>query len=138
MELSQFKTVEQLAAAIKTLDMVTSVAWTDYSGSSTIVGWTSYTTQEIWYKKIGKFVFVTYDIRGVSDDTVASFTVPFTNSADVNVQNIIWTEDDSSWVAGLQYLNASSATSTHLIGVGQAWTNSGDKSIIGQFWYEAA
>ena len=53
MNLTQFKTVEQLAAAIKTLDMVTSVPWTDYSATSTIVGWTSYTTKEIWYKKIG-------------------------------------------------------------------------------------
>ena len=99
MDLKQFKTVEQLAAAIKTLDMVTSVAWTDYSATSTIVGWTSYTTKEIWYKKIGKIVFVTFHIAGTSDDTVANFTVPFSNNADVRVNVVIRGLDDGSYNA---------------------------------------
>ena len=66
MDLKQVKTVEQLAALMKTLDMVTSVAWTDYSATSTIVGWSSYTTKSIFYKKIGKLVFVQFVISGVA------------------------------------------------------------------------
>jgi hypothetical protein len=35
MNLSDFKTLEQLASAIKSLNMVTVVNWTDYSATST-------------------------------------------------------------------------------------------------------
>ncbi|MHC4196086.1 MAG: hypothetical protein ACYSQZ_09160 [Planctomycetota bacterium] len=36
MNLDEFKTLEQLAAAIKSLDIVTAVSWKDYSATSTI------------------------------------------------------------------------------------------------------
>ena len=139
MDLKQFKTVEQLAAAIKTLDMVTSVAWTDYSATSTIVGWTSYTTKSIFYKKIGKLVFVQFVISGVSDDTVATFTLPYTQQGDVQLQRVIRVLDNGTNAAGIAILPASSAIVTCYDTVGgSTWINSGNKYVIGQFWYEVS
>ena len=135
MELSQFKTVEQLAAAIKSLDMVTSVAWTDYSGTSTIVGWTSYTVKEIWYKKIGKLVFVQFDIEGTSDDTVATFTLPFNKQTDVNEIVTIRVVDDGTAYIGFLSISAAIVTCYSDIAAG-AWINSGNKYVYGQFWYQ--
>jgi hypothetical protein len=139
MELSQFKTVEQLAAAIKTLDMVTAVPWTDYGGTSTINGWTSFTTNQILYKKIGKLVFVNFFIEGVSDDTVVNFTVPYTTIGTCNVSLIIRRMDDSTTAVGLMTLSGSNnVVNCYPAVTGGTWTNSGNKKVYGQFWYEAA
>ena len=127
MELTQYKTVEELAAAIKSLDMVTAVPWTDYSGTSTIVGWTSYTTTEIWYKKIGKLVFVQFDIEGVSDDTVATFTLPYSQQGDLKLVTSIRVVDDGTAAIGFFTLAASAAIVTCYPAItGGAWTNSGN------------
>ena len=136
MDLSQFKTVEQLAAAIKSLDMVTSVPWTDYSGISTIVGWTS-STDAIFYKKIGKLVFVQFYITGTSDDTVATFTLPFTQQSDVRLHIPIRVEDNGTDAVGLATIagGASICICYDTIGL-SAWTDSGTKTILGQFWYQ--
>ena len=140
MELSQFKTVEPLAAAIKSLDMVTAVPWTPYHDTSTIVGWTSYTVKEIWYKKIlGKLVFVQFDIGGTSDDTVATFTLPYSQQGDVRLITPERTIDDSAIAIGFYGLAASGSIVTcHPDMAGSAWTNSGIKYVYGQFWYEVA
>ena len=140
MELSQFKTVEQLAAAIKSLDMVTSVPWTDYSGISTIVGWSSATTGELSYKKIGKLVFVVFHLAGTSDDTATSFTVPFSNNADMRVNVIVRGLDDGSYNANTlcELPVSSNIVSFYTDLSGATWTASGSKTVIGQFFYEAA
>ena len=138
MELSQFKTVEQLAAAIKTLDMVTSVPWTDYSATSTIVGWSS-STDAIFYKKIGKLVFVQFYITGTSDSTDTTFTLPFTQQSDVRLHVPIRVEDDGTDAVGLATIAAGASTCICFADiVGNAFTNSGAKTIWGQFWYEIA
>ena len=137
MELSQFKTVEQLAAAIKTMDMVTSIPWTDYSGTSTIVGWTSYTQKIIEYKKIGKLVFVNFWLAGESDNVATTFTVPFNEGHSQNPVNTCLTEDDGTRAIGFVTVNTALAAIYPTAATG-AWTNTGDKEIYGQFWYEAA
>ena len=139
MDLKQFKTVEQLAAAIKSLDMVTSVPWTNYGGSSTINGWTSYTTNQIMYKKIGKLVFVNFFIEGVSNDTVVNFTLPYTTIGTCNVGLIIRRMDDSTTAVGLATLaGASNIVNVYTAVTGGAWTGSGNKKVYGQFFYEIA
>ena len=138
MELLQFKTVEQLAAAIKSLDMVTAIPWTDYSGTSTITGWTSYTEKVIDYLKIfGKLVFVHFRIAGESDSVATSFTVPFNEGHTGNPTNTCLTEDDGTRAIGFISINTGLATIYPTAATG-AWTNTGDKEIYGQFWYEIA
>lgn len=50
--------------------------WTDYSGTSTITGFSSYTTQGIQYCIIGKTMIVQFDIRGAGNGSTTSFTLP--------------------------------------------------------------
>ena len=141
MELSQFKTVEQLAAAIKSQDMVTSVSWRGYHDASTIVGWSAYTAKLIYYKKIGKLMFVQFYIDGTSDDTVATFTIPHTPNANPSFSAFyVRSRDDNVWLAqGLGLLTGGNATiQCYTTSDGALWTNSSTKTIVGQFWYEAA
>jgi hypothetical protein len=141
MELTQFKTVEQLAAAIKTMDMVTSVPWTDYSGTSTIVGWSSYTTKNIHYKKIGSLVFVSFFIGGTSDDTSITFTLPYAPATGASVHLLCRVQDNGTWQTVAGWLRLSAAASTVQVWKNAnsgAWMDSGNKGIAGQFWYEAA
>jgi hypothetical protein len=57
-------------------------SWTDYSASSTIVGWqVSGRVAAIYTKKIGKTVFVHFRITGTSDSTGMSFTLPYTQTS---------------------------------------------------------
>lgn len=122
---------------------VYTVGWTDYSATSTIVGWSSYITKKIYYKKIGKLCFINFAIRGTSDSTAASFTLPYTSSND---------EAGTGFMAAVQIKDNGTDLTTPgrvrvqpnedvLYGykdmVSGAWTNSGEKMIRGQFWYEA-
>ena len=140
MELSQFKTVEQLAAAIKSLDMVTSVPWTPHQDDSTIVGWTSYTYKLIYYKKVGKTVYVQYFISGESDHANVTFTLPFTQQANVLKNSWARTQDDGgAWQSGFANLPADSKIVRVYPDVaGTGFTTSGDKGVSGSFKYEAA
>jgi len=54
--------------------------WANYSAVSTIVGWSSFTTKLIYTKKIGKTVFVSFFLHGVSNATTISFTLPYKSS----------------------------------------------------------
>ena len=138
MILDEFKSLGQLAAVIKTLDMVTAVPWTDYSGTSTIVGWSS-STDAIFYKKIGKLVFVQFYITGTSDDTVVTFTLPYTQQSDLRLHIPIRAEDNGTDAVGLATIAAGNSTCACFADVALGvWTNSGTKTIWGQFWYEAA
>ena len=114
--------------------------WTDYSDDSTIVGWSAYTTQKIYYKIVGKLVFVQFDITGTSDSTSTTFTLPYTQSNYVYAQVVIRIQDNTQTpVTGIFILPQNSATIDFYSTLGGGgWTASGTKSIYGQFWYEAA
>ena len=120
-------------------------AWTDYSGTSTIVGWSSYTTKLIYYKKVGNLVFVSYDIAGPSDETtgtIATFTLPYTSSNTVQTLACGLTTDNGTPTTTGGAINLTQNNSTVAIykdmSTTNLWTDSGTKQIIGQFWYEAA
>jgi hypothetical protein len=116
------------------------VAWTDYSSTSTLTGWSSYTIKEISYKKVGNLVFVNFKIYGVSDSTLARFTVPYSASSFGNGVNIpIRVRDNSgSRVVGIMFLNNSSNIVQCLSDItGSSFTASGTKEIEGSFYYES-
>ena len=139
MLLKNFKTVEELAGAIKSLDIVTSVAWKGYHDTSTIVGWSSYTTKEIWYKRIGKLTFVQFDIEGTSDSTSTSFTAPHTHNGDLGLNLPCRIANSGTYAAGFLGIGVSSSTVNFYPAItGGSWTASGTKRIVGQFWYQAA
>ncbi len=118
------------------------VAWADYGGTSTVVGFSGTPTVNIWYKKIGNFVYVNFYISGTSDDTPFTFTLPYTNVNDTNsrVYTAIKFKDNNaqSTVSGQMYL----APNTDVVALytdwaAQVWTPANTKEAMGHFWYEA-
>lgn len=111
-------------------------AWTEYSDTSTITGWSSYDWKEIYYKKIGSVLLVAFYIDGTSDSATTTFTTPYTCTNDPSTVNIfsntIPVRDNGSWAMGWVYAARNSTT----VGFGPSagsttWTASGQKTIRG-------
>ncbi len=120
---------------------VYSAAWADYSATSTIVGWSSFTTKSIYYKKVGKLVFVTFNLQGASNSVNTTFTLPYSANSGVATQFTARCTDNSvgQTNAALGVLNASSSTVTMYKDLtANTWTAGNNKSVIGEFWYESA
>jgi hypothetical protein len=116
---------------------VTETAWTDYSSSSTVTGWSSYTTKRIMYKDIGKTRFVTFLLYGTSNSTAASFTIPTASQANGSVNFIIRVIDNGTEAAaGVGNLADSASTVDCYKSTLAAWTASGSKLAAGQFNYQ--
>ena len=62
-------------------------AWSDYSSSSTIVGFSSVTTSVINYFVMGKIMFVQFNIIGTSNAQQFSFTIPNASLSTGGVQS---------------------------------------------------
>jgi hypothetical protein len=114
--------------------------WTDYSSTSTIVGFTGgFTTKYIFYKKLGKSVFCEFVLNGTSDSASCSFTLPDSANTDfpgvLACHGIIETWDDDTHVMGRLTSDSSNVFSCH-----HPWTNgwktSGQKYARGSFWYQ--
>lgn len=128
--------------AVLTAGDLYTTALTDYSSSSTVVGWTSFSTKEILYKKVGKFIIVVFQLAGTSNATGATFTLPVAAKAGPPA---VWSfalgftmDNGAEGATGRGSISASGTTVTLLKSAGGAWTNSGTKNIAGQFFYEAA
>ena len=116
---------------------VSESAWTDYSATSTIVGWSSFTTKQIYYKDIGKTRFVYYKLDGTSNATTASFTVPSASSNTIDCGGPTRTDDNSVVNLGHFVLAANaSVVNLYYSPAAASWTNSGTKRVIGQFTYQ--
>ncbi len=116
---------------------IATIPWTDYSATSTIVGWTSYTTKKIFYKKSGKLVFVQYHISGTSDSITTTFTLPYTMQSDLNLYKTIKVVDNSTDAVGYARLDlGTSMVDLFPDIVGNNWTASNTKFVADQFWYE--
>ncbi|HLC44174.1 MAG TPA: hypothetical protein VJK08_03570, partial [Patescibacteria group bacterium] len=128
--------------AVSVTGDIYTTAWTDYSATSTIVGWSSYTTQQIYYKKVGKMVFASFVLAGTSNSTSVTFTLPVTAAAAPGSwgNSLFDTRDNGSVLttAGRCYILAGGTTVTcNSNGGAGAWTNSGTKQVNGELWYEA-
>lgn len=129
------------AGIIPTVNIETA-AWTNYFSTSTITGWSATPTGYIYYKKIGKTVFVIFSILGTSNSTGATFTVPYVIATVVQGITCGYTRDNgtATTTGGVISIVTNGSTITlykDMSGL-NSWTNSGTKEIIGQFWYEAS
>lgn len=116
---------------------LTEGTWTDYSASSTIVGWSSFTTKQLYYKDIGKTRFVYFKFDGTSNSTTTSFTLPSASSNTVDYGGPVRTDNNGITGLGHYVLPANSATVAAYYGVtAAAWTASGTKRLLGQFNYQ--
>jgi hypothetical protein len=117
--------------------------WADYFSSSTIVGWAAGKTGNIYTKKIGKTIFVSFVITGTSDATTASFTLPYTSEATCGYGggSLIYAVDAGAAVTTATKADLDKNTSTVNLRKDMAsggWTNSGTKTVKGIFFYESA
>lgn len=115
------------------------ISWVDYSGTSTITGWSAYTTKLIFYKKIGQTVFVTFQIEGTSNTTTAFFTVPVAEANTVQTNVCVYGIDNGTVIANgsLARMEVDASTITCYKGMaGGPWTNSGTKVVSGQLVYQ--
>lgn len=125
-----------------------SVAWTDYAASSTITGWSSFTTNRrvIKYRKIGKTVFVIWHLEGTSNATTVSFTLPYTcvNTSGTGYPSSYGTwfgYDNGAYLTTIQstYISAGTNLVEHRTAPSAAagWTASGTKISSGTLFYES-
>jgi hypothetical protein len=121
-----------------------SVAWTDYSSSATIVGWSSYGTKAIYYKKIGKTVFMHVYVNGTSNSINTTISLPFAATSAANystVQAVCITNNTVVSATPGTVTVATSGTLAYFYkdwAYASSWTASGTKEVMGSFWYEAA
>jgi len=118
--------------------------WVDWSDSSTIVGWSSFTTKHIRYRRVGKTVYFVINLAGTSNSTSTSITLPYplsNNSLIVLAPIGRVTNNGASalgwpnWVAGsasltFQIWSAYGGSSTG------TWANSYTKALYFQGFYE--
>ena len=137
-----FERFQKLKKRVDQLEKIESGSgWIDYSSTSTVSGWTSFTTKEIFYKKIGRLVLVVFNIEGTSNSLSASFTVPDNLAANpltltVPIAAINNGSEISNGIAKGSAGNNQINLYTGLIGAG--WAASGTKTTKGQFWYQMA
>ena len=115
--------------------------WTDYSAVSTIVGWSSFTVKKVFYKKVGKTVFVQFDLSGTSNSIFATFTLPFANRNDGLVLEFpIYGEDAAVPLCTRLFilLSGDQTVGCYSTAAGGVWTASGVKTIRGEFFYQVA
>jgi hypothetical protein len=117
--------------------------WIDFSEQSTIVGWSAYTTKRIRYKVVGNIVYVNLTLDGTSNSTSTTFTLPYIPKITSQGIATLTSDNGASTITGRFLLTASDITvicsrpsSASSVTPTQTWTASGNKIIIGQFFYE--
>jgi len=111
----------------------------NFSTASTIVGWSSYTTQVINYIATSNQVMVFFDLNGTSNSTSTTFTIPFESALSINLFSFDFLGINNGITPSTPgRANIPAGTSTidfRRDGTGTAWTNSGTKRIVGKFIY---
>ncbi|MFA5340305.1 MAG: hypothetical protein WC332_00870 [Clostridia bacterium] len=136
----QYKRMNSGATAPEWADGET--VWTDYSATSTVTGWASFTTKSIYYKKIGKTVFVSFHLVGTSNATNSTFTLPYTSSNTLETMAVGRASDNGGTYAHCAvFLAANSntvAASKDMTGSSGTWTDSGTKAIGAHLFFDVA
>lgn len=112
-------------------------SWVDYSSTSTIVGWSSFTAKQIDIYIVGNSLTCVYSISGTSNSATTSFTVSNNNtSLNTMVKLDVYHADNGtvSTTPGRVIITSGSNVATFTRGgTGTNFTGSGIKTIVGQF-----
>lgn len=115
--------------------------WTDYSGTSTIIGFTgAWTKKVLKYRKVGKIVYVHFKLYAAASGTAVSFTLPVAATADCEVDVACSGYDNSAYLATPSLISSAGVSTVNIYKdfANAAWTNSGNRQVTGQFWYATA
>jgi hypothetical protein len=115
-------------------------AYNNWASSANPSGWSSFYYKDIYYKKLGSLVFVTFYIHGECNSANTSFTLPFTSNAPGFHQGPVLVEDNYSWqtTPGMfEIVQGTSVVNFYKNCAKASFTASGQKGVAGQFWYEA-
>lgn len=124
--------------AIKTYadTKLTAPTWTDYSSTSTVVGWSSTTTKIIKYIQIGSnLLLVEVSITGTSNSTSTTITIPSNAVNDTNQWNRV-TNNGTNAAGRATITGGSNVVTFYTTFSSGTWTASGTKTIYGQFFVE--
>jgi len=132
----------KLNSVITEINLLDPTDWVDYSATSTIVGWSSFTTKIIKYRVIGKQVFVYYSLIGTSISTSTNFSLPFAILNSIEIPSPLMVNNGGYATLIAQITAGCSISSNNFQvrwnGSVTGWTASGTKQISGQFFYEIA
>jgi hypothetical protein len=114
--------------------------WIDYSEISTIVGFSSFTTKNIFIKCIDKTTsIVLFNISGTSNSNNATFTVNKSNNGGfINSMNALIVNNGATSLTSGRILmaNNSDIVDVRRDANSQAYTSSGGKTISGQIIFK--
>ena len=138
--LTELSYVKGVTSAVQTqIDTkITDNSWVDYSATSTIVGWTSFTTKKLQYKIVGaNTMIVMFQLEGTSNAATTTFTLP-NNASSWGTQYFLYQATNTSGLAAaIAFINASSNVVTFSININTtgtgSWSTTGAKNIRGQF-----
>ncbi len=110
-------------------------AWVDYSATSTITGWSAYTTKLIQYRIVGKVMQVMVQFEGTGTGTTVSFTLPNSATAWGTQYFILHTRNNTTQSASVATVNANSSTVTvsNSASTTTSWINAVGRDVQGQF-----
>lgn len=114
---------------------IATVPWTDYSAISTIDGWATFEAKEIFYKLVGRTCFCTYYLRGESNSTDVSFTLPWSGHSSYYILGFSQNMDVSTNYIGT-IVNLNGIINVYRQFESAAFTASGTKDVRGNFWFE--
>lgn len=111
--------------------------WTDYSATSTVVGWSAFTTKEIYYKIVGKIVFVNFNISGTSNSTTTTFTLTKNAKKSSYGAFRVISNGVSQTIPGRAAISTSSSTVTLVLDwAGNSISSTGTKTCQGFLFFE--
>lgn len=126
-----------VGVSIEGADALYDSGWIDYSATSTVVGWSSFTTKIIKYRVIGKQLFCIFYLDGTSNSVNTTFTLP-NNAITFNELAGRYANNGAVTAGYARITNASNVITFLNSIISLTWTASGTKTISGQFFYEIA
>jgi hypothetical protein len=127
-----------VGVSIEGADSLYDSGWIDYSATSTVVGWSSFSAKKIRYRIIGKQMFISFNLQGTSNSATTTFTLPNNNINIDQSVNGMYAANNGSPIRGMAYISAASNLVTLYQNELSTWTASGTKYMYGQLFIEIA
>jgi hypothetical protein len=111
--------------------------WIDYSATSTIVGWSSFTIKEIWILIVGDILFCQFLLNGTSNSTTTSFTINNNNPNATLINVNTYAVNNGATQIGpgrIAIQNGSNVVTLARLADSAAYSAIGNKQAIGQFF----